>query len=99
MNIVTTRMNTKFSESDMLRLALIADEDLSLLGNILWSRGKQMEDDKKRFEEQKQKQKKMKQKKIKPINIPNAKIRNLQRKHKSNRSQTQSVQERAENSE
>ena len=98
MNIVTT-MNTKFSESDMLRLALVADEDLSLLGNILWSRGKQMEDDKKRFEEQKQKQKKMRQKKIKPINIPNAKIRNLQRKHKSDRYETQSVQKRAKNTE
>ena len=83
-------MNTSFSEADMLRLALLGDEEMSLLGQILYDQGKKLKDDKKRFEEAQKKQEKIKQqKKIKRIQIPDAEIYNLfKRKHKSDKFET-----------
>ena len=76
-------MNTQFSEADMLRLALVGDDELGLLGQILYDQGKKLKENKERFEEAQKKQEKIKeQKKIKQIHIPDAKIYNLsKRKH------------------
>ena len=78
-------MNTQFSESDMLRLALVADGDLGLLGQILYDQGKKLKDKKERFEEVQKKEEEIKQKKnVKKIYIPDAIIRNQQQtKHQS----------------
>lgn len=72
-------MNTQFSEADMLRLALVGDGELGLLGQILYDQGKKLKDDKERFEEAQKKQEKERQKKnIKKIHIPDAIIRKRQ---------------------
>ena len=73
-------MNTQFSEADMLRLALVGDGELGLLGQILYDQGKKLKDEKERFEEVKKKQEKIKQKKnVKKIHIPDAKIYNIKK--------------------
>ena len=89
----TKKNPNKLSEADLLRLCLLKDDDLNLLGNLLYNErllmNEKKEQNKIKKEKLSKKMAKKMEKNITPFHIPDAVIKNIHTKHQSFETSTQ----------